>query len=108
MNLNRFRWAACQLDTLENCFDYLSLENALASLPKSLNETYDRILNAIPLENRQQAIRILQFLTFSERPLKIEEGIDAIAVNIEKEPYFSPKYRMPEPEEIAHYCSSLV
>jgi len=51
---------------------------------------------------------LLQLITFSERPLSIEEAVDAIAVNTNKEPYFCPKYRMPEPQEISRYCSSLV
>ncbi|OCK96816.1 uncharacterized protein K441DRAFT_656827 [Cenococcum geophilum 1.58] len=103
-----FRWAACQINALENCLDYRTLENALASLPKTLDETYSRILHAIPSEHKQNAIRILQFLTFSERPLRIKEAVDAITVDTEGDRYFSPKYRMPDPQEISRYCSSLV
>ncbi|KAF2259137.1 hypothetical protein CC78DRAFT_586295, partial [Lojkania enalia] len=103
-----FRWAACQIDALEHCLDYRTLRNALASLPKTLDETYGRILRAIPLENKQYAIIILQLITFSERPLRIEEAIDAIAVDIKEDPHFCPKYRTPNPQEISRYCSSLV
>ncbi|RYP75133.1 hypothetical protein DL771_002594 [Monosporascus sp. 5C6A] len=103
-----FRWAACQIDALENCLDYRTLENALASLPRTLDGTYSRILNGIPSEHKQNATRILQFLTFSERPLRIEEAVDAITVDTEGVQYFSPKYRMPDPREISRYCSSLV
>jgi len=104
----RFRWIACQIDALEICLNYSELQRALASLPKTLDETYARILNAIPSEHEQKAIRILQFLVFSERPLRIEEAIDAIAVNSRSNPRFDPKNRMPEPKEILRYCSSLV
>jgi hypothetical protein len=105
---DRFRWAACQIDVLENCLDYRSLRSALASLPKTLDETYGRILRAIPSEHKQYATILLQLVTFSEQPIRIEEAIDAIAVETDKQPYFSPKYRMPDPQEISRYCSSLV
>jgi hypothetical protein len=40
--------------------------------------------------------------------MSIEEIVDAIAVNTAGEPYFNPSDRMPDPQEISHYCSSLV
>ncbi|EWC43627.1 hypothetical protein DRE_01514 [Drechslerella stenobrocha 248] len=103
-----FRWVACQLDVLEKCMDPYNLRKALVSLPKTLDETYSRILCAIPEECRQNAITILQFLTYSERPLGVDEAVDAIAVNLEGSPYFHPDYRMPDASEILHYCSGLV
>jgi ankyrin repeat protein len=105
---SRFQWAACQLDVLEKCLDLHLLNKALASLPKTLHETYSRIVTAIPDEHKAYAVRILQFLTFSERPLSIEETVDAVTVNIEAKPHFDPDNRMPEPREISRYCSSLV
>ncbi|KAI9758827.1 MAG: hypothetical protein M1840_003744 [Geoglossum simile] len=103
-----FRWAACQLDALESCLEYRSLQKALVSLPSTLDETYSRILHAIPSEYKRNAIRILQFLTYSERPLRIEEAVDAITVDTEGSQYFDPRYRMPDPREITCFCSSLV
>ncbi|KAK6356047.1 hypothetical protein TWF718_000421 [Orbilia javanica] len=103
-----FRWAACQLDVLEKCFDYPQVRKALRTLPTTLDETYERIVRRIPEEHKQTAIRILQFLTYSERPLRIEEAIDMIAVDTEGESYFDPKDRMPDHSEILCYCSSLV
>jgi hypothetical protein len=106
--LNRFRWVACQIDALEDCLDYATLSSALDSLPETLDETYARMIKAIPASHKQTAMRILQFLTYSERPLRIEEVVDAIAVNTNKSPYFSPRNRMPVPMEVTRYCSSLV
>jgi len=105
---SRFRWAACQIDALENCLDYRTLKSALTSLPTTLDETYGRILHAIPPEHKQYATIILQLITFSERPLRIVEAVDAIAVDTNEDPYFCPKYRMPSPQVISRYCSSLV
>ncbi|KAF2496459.1 hypothetical protein BU16DRAFT_609515, partial [Lophium mytilinum] len=103
-----FRWAACQVDALVECLDYDDLQDALESLPDTLDETYARILKAIPPRHKPKAIRILQFLSFSERPLRIKELVDAIAVHPKAEPHFDCKWRMPNPQEIARYCSSLV
>lgn len=104
----RFRWVSCQLDALERCLDYPTLRKALASLPKTLDETYARILANVPDEHKHHTTRILQFLTFSERPLRITEAVDVIAVEIEGVPRFRPKDRMPIPGEILKCCSSLV
>jgi hypothetical protein len=108
LRIDRFRWAACQLDALENCLDYRTLQRALVSLPKTLDETYARILRGIPEEHKQNATRILQFLTYSERPLRIEEAVDALVVDTKGDQHFDPQYRMPDPREISCYCSSLV
>lgn len=74
----------------------------------SLDETYARILNNLSHEYEHHTRRLLQFLTFSDRPLTIDEAVDAIAVDIAISPRFNLKHRMPVPMEIASYCSSLV
>ncbi|KAH8587961.1 hypothetical protein B0O99DRAFT_694005 [Bisporella sp. PMI_857] len=107
-----FRWVSCQLDALENCLDQKTLRKALTSLPATLDETYARILTDLPSEHMHHTRRLLQILTYSERPLRIEEAVDAIAVNVGPDlapgSGFDPKDRMPRPEEITRYCSSLV
>ncbi|EXM13459.1 hypothetical protein FOTG_18088 [Fusarium oxysporum f. sp. vasinfectum 25433] len=50
-----FRWAACQLDSLETCLDREGIETALKTLPQDLNETYNRILQRIPPERKQRS-----------------------------------------------------
>lgn len=93
---------------MENCLDYRQLQEALASLSDTLDETYARILNAVPSRHKQMAIRILQFLAFFERPLRIEEVVEVIAVDPKGDPRFDSRSRMPEPKEILRYCSSLM
>lgn len=51
---------------------------------------------------------ILNLLTWSDRPIRLEEAIDAIAVRPDEEPGFDPNNRMPVPIEILKICSSLV
>ncbi|KAK6524342.1 hypothetical protein TWF281_011250 [Arthrobotrys megalospora] len=103
-----FRWVSCQLDVLENCLDPLTLRKALNSMPTTLNATYDRILASVPATDEGHTKRILQFLAFSERPLRIDEAVDVIAVQTDESPPFDPSNRMPIPDEITRYCSSLV
>lgn len=62
------------------------LEKRLATLPKTLAETYARILEEIPDDYRPNAIKILQFLTYSEHPISLEEAFDVIATD----PYCNP------------------
>ncbi|KAF3132923.1 hypothetical protein TWF594_009432 [Orbilia oligospora] len=103
-----FRWAKCQLDVLGNCLDPDSLHKALGSLPENLDETYARIIRNIPSVYKRKAIRILQFLTYSPRPVEVIEIVDALAVDTDEKIYFDPSRRMPCPNEILHYCSGLV
>lgn len=107
LNQYRFRWVSCQLEALEKCLDPVTLRTALRSLPKDLDETYARILKNLPREHEHHTIRLLQFLVYSERPLRINEAMDAIAVDLNERPRFNPENRMPAPDEILRYCSSL-
>ncbi|KAL2802448.1 hypothetical protein BJX63DRAFT_437864 [Aspergillus granulosus] len=105
-----FRWVACQLDALVECYDYDDLQHALAHLPRTLDEKYSRILESVSAHEKHKlkAIKILQLLAFSERPLHINEVVDAIVVDTRRRPHFDEKRRMPNPQEVARYCKSLV
>ncbi|KAF6804846.1 ankryin repeat protein, partial [Colletotrichum plurivorum] len=104
-----FRWAACQLDSLQTCLDREALEAALKSLPRDLNETYDRILQNILPERKKKSVRLLQFLVNSERPLTLREAVDVIAVRLDNTPrYFDIEDRLPCPVNITRFCPSLV
>ena len=58
--LARFRWVFCQLDALKKCKKRTSLLKALKSLPKTLDETYERILMNVDEECQEEARRIDQ------------------------------------------------
>jgi hypothetical protein len=73
-----------------------------------LDATYDHILQNIDEEYIQDALQILQWLAYSARPLRIEELVEVIAVDIEGNPRFDPERRLPEPRDILTICSSLV
>lgn len=92
----------------KNCTDRLLIRKALETLPKTLDETYARILRTIPGEYQANSTRILQLLSYSSRPLEMLEVVDALAVDLESTPAFSVANRMPKPEELIVFCSSLV
>lgn len=105
---SRFRWVVCQLDALRKCLKLDALRKALRSLPKTLDDTYAQILCNIDEEYSQDAFKILQWLAYSARPLRIEEVAEVIAVEINGNPRFDPENRLPEPRDILTICSSLV
>ncbi|KAH6665710.1 hypothetical protein B0J14DRAFT_605694 [Halenospora varia] len=50
MLMSRFRWAFCQLDALQKCLTPHATRKSLSGLPKTLDETYDRIPCSIDQE----------------------------------------------------------
>ena len=106
----RFRWVACQLDSLGDCFDLLHLRQALESLPKTLDDTYARILCNIDNHNHysRQILRILQWLSFSVRPLQLKEVAEIVAIDVDETPRFDPQRRLLELRDILTMCSSLI
>ncbi|EXA28683.1 hypothetical protein FOVG_19725 [Fusarium oxysporum f. sp. pisi HDV247] len=104
-----FRWAFCQLDSLARCRHEAAVETALAALPRDLDETYRRMIESIPNELKNDAIRLLQFLLHSERPLQLAEAIEVIATQIENDsPGFDIKRRLFCDTDVLDYCPSLV
>ncbi|KAF1938815.1 HET-domain-containing protein [Clathrospora elynae] len=103
-----FRWAACQLDTLEKCRNRVILRKSLATLPRTLDQTYDRILAAISEEDCVYAMRILQWLTFSARPLSVKEVAEIVAIDVARDPAFDRDEVLEDPLEALNICSSLV
>ncbi|PVH67497.1 hypothetical protein DL98DRAFT_296048, partial [Cadophora sp. DSE1049] len=102
-----FRWVVCQLDMLRKCLKVDALRKALKSLPNTLDETYARMLLSIDEDYSQDAFRILQWLVYSARPLRIEEMVEVIAIDTE-ESRFNPENRLPDPRDLLTICSSLV
>ncbi|KNB16400.1 hypothetical protein FOXG_14775 [Fusarium oxysporum f. sp. lycopersici 4287] len=104
-----FRWAACQLESLARCLTPKAIKIALRSLPRDLNETYYRMFQNIPSEYKSSAIRLLQFLVYTKRPLTLAEAIEVIATEIDQEPGgFDVDGRLSLKTDILRYCPSLV
>lgn len=103
-----FRWAACQLDSLRDCLNLRELRKTLKSLPKTLDDTYIRILTSVKDDHLQYVLKILQWLTFSARPLELEELAEIVAIDVQSHPRFDPENRFSEPRDVFLICSSLV
>ncbi|KAF8514292.1 hypothetical protein JB92DRAFT_2677808, partial [Gautieria morchelliformis] len=105
-----FRWVVCQLDALRKCKTPAALKKALTRLPKTLNQTYDRILAAIDEDDKQGALSLLKWLAFSIGTLSTEEAVDVIATDPDAidEPLFDLSRRLRDPRDILTICSSLV
>jgi hypothetical protein len=84
------------------------LQKALVVLPPNLDQTYNRILAAIDEDYSQYALRILQWLTFSARPLLIDEVAEVVAIDAKRDPAFDRDEVLEDPLEVLNICSSLV
>ncbi|KAH8999579.1 hypothetical protein EDB86DRAFT_2755336, partial [Lactarius hatsudake] len=105
-----FRWVYCQLEVLRYCFP-VNVRRALEELPKSLDETYERILKEINNTNREHSYRLLQCLTVASRPLRVEELAELLAIDIDAGgiPKLNVDLRWDDQEEaVLSACSSLV
>ena len=106
----RFRWVFCQLEVLRHCFP-TNLRGILEELPKSLDETYKRILKEINNANRVHAYRLLQCLMVASRPLQVKELAEMLVFDLSKGgiPKLNVGWRWEDQEEaVLSACSSLV
>jgi len=105
LTMARFRWVFCQLDDLKRCLKIGNLRKALKSLPKTLDETYARILHSIHEDYREDARRILRWLAYATEPLSLEAIAEVLAITGDE---FDPQDRLPDPTDILTICSSLI
>jgi ankyrin repeat protein len=97
-----------QVDSLEGSLNLRILRKTLASLPRTLDETYARILDNMDAENNALALKVLRWLIYCARPLRLEEASEAITVDFVGYPRVNPEKRLPEPRDILTICSGLV
>lgn len=104
----RFRWAVCQLISLQACPDLLTLREALRSLPKTLDEIYSRVLCNIPDEYSDYAVSILRWLTYAKRPMRLAELGELIAVNLSGDLWFDADIRFPDASDLLDILPGLL
>lgn len=106
----RFQWVMCQLGALGKCHSSVALKKALSTLPRTLFETYDRIIAEIHEDDRQDVLRLLQWVTFSVRGISLDEAVEVLATNPETEygPFFDSHRRLLDPRDILTICSGLL
>ncbi|KAH8817587.1 ankyrin repeat-containing domain protein [Flagelloscypha sp. PMI_526] len=109
-----FRMVACQVDILQQVRTYEQLQQSLHSLPKTLSETYDYILEKIPEHLRHQAHRLFTILSFAYHSVWIDELSALLAVEFGDEedptqlPTFREKNQFVDPLDIVDLGASLV
>jgi ankyrin repeat protein len=86
------------------------VKRTLRTLPKTLDETYERILLGVPLEHQQEAISALTWLVLTKRPLSIKELAEASVIDIASTTNkpFDTNERLLDPESILTTLSGLV
>ncbi|KAI9149607.1 Vegetative incompatibility protein [Paramyrothecium foliicola] len=104
-----FRWVECQFTALESCpRSKRSLDRLLASLPRSLDKTYERMLLNISEESVDDAKRILTLLCCAKRPLTVGEVIEGVAVELGDNPRLNPDGRLLDETELRRVCPGLI
>ncbi|SMY29321.1 unnamed protein product [Zymoseptoria tritici ST99CH_1A5] len=80
-----FRWAHCQLQELKKLKSTKPkyVKDALLSLPSTLDETYERMLTGIEERYREEALTLLQWITYARSPLTLGELAEATIINPE-------------------------
>ena len=103
----RFRWAVCQLDALRACKKVSAIRSALTQLPKTLDETYARILGNISESDIDEALSILRWIAFSNRPLTLQELAEAAVVKADID-CIDPDDRLCCAEDVLRICQGLL
>ncbi|KAI9446073.1 ankyrin repeat-containing domain protein [Lactarius indigo] len=105
-----FRWAYCQLDALRRCLP-ANIQHALNRLPETLDGTYERTLSDIPEEKWEHAHRLFQCLIACNRPLRVDELAEVLAIEFGTEgtANLETGWRLEEAEEaVLSTCSTLI
>jgi hypothetical protein len=102
----------CQLETLRHAVQP-NVRRILEKLPKTLDETYERVLKNINENNQEHARRLFHCLAVSVRPLLVEELAEVLSFDFDTAggdiPKFHPDRRPNNPEQsIMSICSSLI
>ena len=107
--VDRFRWVFCQLESIRQCIQLKALRKTLSDLPKTLDETYNRILrDLVSAQQLENAVKVLQWLCFSHRPMRLTEIVEILAIETGDQGGFDPEERLPDPMDIMVVCSSLI
>ena len=85
----------------------------LSKLPKTLDETYERVLRDIHEDNREHARRLLHCLAVAVRPLRVEELAEILTFDFDAAEEGIPEYHADwrwkdEGDAVLSTCSSLI
>jgi hypothetical protein len=106
---SRFRLVSLQISELQDCHKEDELEDQLQCLPHDLYEVYDRIISGLK-RHREDVLTILQWLSFSARPLELAEvaQVTGVVSDTDEGLHFKPSRVLADPRSVLTICSSLV
>ncbi|KAF8526331.1 ankyrin repeat-containing domain protein [Hysterangium stoloniferum] len=108
-----FQWVALQLDELRECYSEHNIEEQLENIPTDLYKAYKQVIDKISAKCQVDAMKFLQWLAFSFRPLKSTELREIPGINLDfkvdgsKSP-FNSKAVYRNSKDILQVCSSFV
>jgi ankyrin repeat protein len=100
----------CQVIHICDCIP-ARIPQALAELPETLDETYERSLRGINKANWEFAHRMFQFVSVASRPLYVKELADLLAFDFKAGsiPKFHKDWRLEDPADaVLSTCSTLL
>ncbi|KAJ6086504.1 hypothetical protein N7467_005418 [Penicillium canescens] len=103
-----FRYVECQFTALKRARNRNQLDECLRSLPRDLDETYERLLCNIDEIYVEDVRRILTLLCFSTRPFTVDELIEAHAIDLSDPPHLDREGRLYELDDLVDICLGLV
>ena len=104
----RFLWASCQLDQLARLRTTADIHAAFKSLPRGLYRTYHSILENVALEHITHVSRALRWVAYAATPIKLDELVEAIAVNEGSSTSLKSLDKLIIPEDLFLMCGSLL
>jgi hypothetical protein len=107
-DFDRFRWVACQIETLHRCLKPSNVRKALISLPGTLDATYERSVQSIEEMYVDDVMLSMKLIVACFRPLQLREIAEALVVDYYDVPHFHPSCRMAQPIEILSICAGFV
>ena len=87
------------------------IQRALAELPETLDEAYERTLREINKADWELAHRLFQFVAVASRPLRVEELAELLAFdfNVGSTPRFNEGWRLEDPiNAVQSTCPSFL
>ena len=100
----------CQVVYICGCIP-ARIQHALADLPNTLDETYERTLREINKADWEFANRLFQFVSVASRPLRVGELAEILAFDFKAGPIpeFREDWRLEDPvDAVLSTCSTLL
>jgi hypothetical protein len=107
---SRFLLVSLQIKELQKCYNEDELKDRLQGLPRDLDKVYDRIISGLDEQHREDVLKILQWLSFSARPLELAEVAQIVGVvpDADQGLRFKPSRVSSNSRSVLMICSSLV